>query len=69
MTLKLKIDSQNYEFDLSSYADQLKEKADIQEKSNLSDEEKNTLQQPALIVEEENYKLVITSFYLEESNE
>ena len=69
MTLKLKIDSQNYEFDLSNYADQLKEKADIQEKSNLSDEEKNTLQQPALIVEKENYKLVITSFYLEESNE
>jgi hypothetical protein len=64
MTLKLKIDSQNYEFDLSNYADQLKEKADLQEKSNLSDEEKNTLQQPALIVEEENYKIVITSFNL-----
>jgi hypothetical protein len=69
MTLKLKIDSQNYEFDLSNYADQLKEKADIQEKSNLSDEEKNTLQQPALIVEEENYKLAITSFNLEENKE
>lgn len=69
MTLKLKIDNQNYEFDLSSYADQLKEKSDLQEKSDLSDEEKNTLQQPALIVEKENYKLVITSFYLEESNE
>ena len=69
MTLKLKIDNQNHEFDLSNYADQLKEKSDLQKKSNLSDEEKNTLQQPALIVEKENYKLVITSFYLEESNE
>jgi hypothetical protein len=69
MTLKLKIDSQNYEFDLYNYADQLKEKADIQEKSNLSDEEKNTLQQPALILEEENYKLAITSFNLEENKE
>ena len=69
MTVKLKIDGQNYEFNLSNYADQLKEKADLQGKSSLSDEEKNTLQEPALIVEEENYKLVITSFYLEESNE
>ena len=69
MTLKLKIDNQNYEFDLSSYADQLKEKSDLQEKSDLSDEEKNTLQQPALIVEEENYKLAITSFNLEENKE
>ena len=69
MTLKLKIDSQNYEFDLSNYADQLKEKADLQEKSDLSDEEKNTIQQPALTLKEDNYKLVITSFNLEENKE
>ena len=69
MTLKLKIDNQNYEFNLSSYADQLKEKSDLQKKSDLSDEEKSILQQPAIILEEENYKLVITSFSLEESKE
>jgi hypothetical protein len=69
MTLKLKIDNQNYEFDLSSYADQLKEKSDLQKKSDLSDEEKSILQEPAIILEEENYKLVITSFSLEESKE
>jgi len=69
MTLKLKIDSQNYEFDLSNYVDQLKEKSDLQKKSDVSDEEKSILQQPAIILEEENYKLVITSFSLEESKE
>ena len=59
MTLKLNIENQNYNFDLSSYIDELKEK---------SDEYKWESWWPALILEENNYKLAITWFYIEESD-
>jgi hypothetical protein len=59
MILKLNIDDQEYEFNLTNYIDELKEKSEIYAKSDLTDEEKNILQQPALVLEEKNYKLVI----------
>lgn len=69
MTLKLDIDNQEYEFDLSDYIDELKEKSDIYAKSDLSEDEKNILQNPALILEEENYKFVITEIWMKEDKE
>ena len=69
MILKLDIDNEEYEFDLTSYINKLKEKSEIYAKSNLSEEEKNILQQPALILEKENYKLIITWFSIEEDKE
>lgn len=59
MTLTIKVDNQEYTLDLSSNLDELKEKSDLYTKSNLTSEEKEILKEPALIVSEENYKIVI----------
>lgn len=59
MILKLNIDDQEYEFNLTNYIDKLKEKSEIYAKSDLTDKERNILQQPALVLEEKNYKLTI----------
>ncbi len=69
MILKLQVDDQEYTLDLSSYIDELKEKADIYEKSDLSEEEKEILKKPALEVSEGNYKIVINWFSIEENKE
>ena len=65
LTLKLNIENQNYEFDLSSYLDELKNKSDEYE---WKAERKEASWWPALVLEENNYKLVINWFYLEESD-
>ena len=59
MILELNVDDQEYKFDLKNYIDEFKEKSEIYAKSDLTDEENNILQLPALILEKENYKLVI----------
>ena len=69
MVLKLQVDDQEYTLDLSSYLDEFKEKADIYEKSDLTEEEKEILKKPALEVSEENYKIVINGFSLEENKD
>ena len=69
MALKLQIDNQEYTLDLSNYLDELKEKADLYAKSDLTSEEKEILQWPALIISEENYKIVINWFSMEENKE
>ena len=65
LILKLNIENQNYEFDLSSYLDELKNKS---EEYEWKAERKETSWWPALVLEENNYKLVINWFYLEESD-
>ena len=65
LTLKLNIENQGYEFDLSSYLDELKNKSDEYEWRT---DDNKTSWWPALILEEDNYKLVINWFYLEESD-
>ena len=65
LTLKLNIENQNYEFDLSSYLDELKNKS---EEYEWKAERKEASWWPALVLEENNYKLVINWFYLEESD-
>ena len=65
LILKLNIENQNYEFDLSSYLDELKNKS---EEYEWKAERKEASWWPALIIEENNYKLVINWFYLEESD-
>ncbi len=65
LTLKLNIENQDYEFDLSSYIEELKNKSD---EYGWRAENKEILWWPALILEEENYKLVVTWFYLEEND-
>ena len=62
-TLKLKIDNQEYDFDLSNYIEELKDKSDANE---WKAERKEILWWPALILEEENYKLVITWFSMDD---
>ena len=69
MILKIDADDQEYTLDLSNKIEELKEKADIYAKSDLTDEEKELLQQPAKEVIEDNYKIVINWFNLEENKE
>ena len=69
MTFTIEVDNQEYTLDLSNYLDELKEKADLYAKSDLTSEEKEILQWPALIVSEENYKIVINWFSMEENKE
>ena len=69
MVLKLQVDNQEYTLDLSNYLDNLKEKSDVYKKSDLTDEEKEILKWPALEVSEENYKIVINWFSMEENKE
>lgn len=69
MVLKLKIEWQEYDFDLSNHIDELKDKSDIYAKSDLTEEEKIILQSPALVLEDDNYKLVIIWFSMEENKE
>jgi hypothetical protein len=59
MVLKFQVDNQEYSLDLSNHLDELKEKADIYAKSDLTKEEKEILKEPALLVSEENYKIAI----------
>lgn len=69
MILKFEIDWQKYDFDLSNHIDELKDKSDIYAKSDLTEEEKIILQSPALVLEDDNYKLVIIWFSMEENKE
>ena len=69
MILKFEIGWEKYEFDLSNHIDELKEKSDIYAKSDLTEDEKNILQSPALVLEDNNYKLVIIWFSMEENKE
>jgi hypothetical protein len=69
MTFKVQVDNKEYSLDLSGVLDELKEKADIYAKYDLTDEEKEILKKPALEVSEENYKIVINGFSLEENEE
>jgi len=69
MTFTIEVDGQEYIFDLSSHLDELKEKADVYAKSDLTNEEEKLLRNPALIVTEDNYKIVINWFSIEENKE
>jgi hypothetical protein len=63
------VDNSEYIIDLSPYLDELKGKADIYEKSSLTEDEKIILQNPAIIIDENNYRTVINSFSIEEKNQ
>ena len=67
--LNIEIDDQEYKVDLTDYLEELKEKSDIYAKSELTDEEKETLRNPALELTEPNYKVIINSFGIEENRE
>jgi hypothetical protein len=54
---------------LTDYLEELKEKSDIYAKSELTDEEEEILRNPALILTEPNYKVIINSFGIEENRE
>ena len=69
MILKIQVDNQEYTLNLSEHLDNLKEKSDIYKKSDLTEEEKEILKWPALEVTEENYKIVINWFSIEENKE
>ena len=69
MVLKLQVENEEYSLNLSDYLDELKEKADIYAKSDLTNEEKEILKMPALEVTEKNYKMVINWFSMEENKE
>ncbi len=62
-TRKINLDNQEYTINLTEYTQQLLEKADLYRKSDLTSEEELQLNQPALIIDWENYKLIITWFY------
>ena len=68
-TLNIEIDDQEYKVDLTDYLEELKEKADIYAKSELTDEEEEILRNPALVLTEPDYKVIIDSFGIEENRE
>ena len=68
-TLNIEIDDQEYNVDLTDYLEELKEKSDIYAKSELTDEEKEILRNPALVLTEYDYKVIIDSFGIEENRE
>ena len=68
-TLNIQVDDQEYNVDLTDYLEELKEKSDIYAKSELTDEEKEILRNPALVLTEPNYKVIINSFGIEENRE
>ena len=68
-TLNIEIDDQEYKVDLTDYLEELKKKSDIYAKSELTDEEEEILRNPALVLTEPNYKVIINSFGIEENRE
>ena len=68
-TLNIEIDDQEYKVDLTDYLEELKEKSDIYAKSKLTDEEKELLRNPALVLTESDYKVILDSFGIEENRE
>ena len=69
MVLKFQTNNQEYSLNLLDHLDELKEKADLYAKSDLTDEEQEILKAPALEVSEENYKIIINWFSIEENKE
>ena len=65
LVLALEFDGQEYKLDLSNYLDELKEKSDAYKDSSNADNQE-MLKNPALIVDEDGYRIVITWFYIEE---
>jgi hypothetical protein len=54
---------------LTDYLEELKEKSDIYAKSELTDEEKEILRNPALVLTEPDYKVIINNFGMNENKE
>ena len=69
MFLKLYVDDVEYKLDLSGVIEELEWKAGIYAKSDLTDEEEGILKEPALVILEENYKIVISWFSIEEDKD
>ena len=65
LVLVLELNDQEYKLDLSNYLDELKEKSDAYKDSSNADNQE-MLKNPALIVDEDGYRIVITWFYIEE---
>lgn len=61
-TLQLNLDNQKYEIDLSEHIDELLEKSSL-----YWDNDEQTHKQPALILEQDNYKLIISWFNWEKN--
>ena len=68
-TLNIEIDDQEYKVNLTDYLEELKEKSDIYAKSELTDEEEEILRNPALVLTESDYKVIINSFGIEKNRE
>jgi len=66
-TLNIQVDDQEYKVDLSNHIEELKEKSDIYAKSELTKEEEEILRNPALILTEPDYKVIINSFGMQEN--
>ena len=65
LVLALEFDGQEYKLDLSNYLDELKEKSDVYKDSSNADDQE-ILKNPALVVDEDDYRIIITWFYIEE---
>lgn len=65
--LRLNVDNQEYRINLSTHIEELKEKSDLYKKWDNTNEELNELKKPALILNWENYRLIITWFHWEQN--
>ncbi len=65
--LRININNKDYRIDLWNNIEQLKEKAELYKKWDFTGEESDELKNPALILDWENYRLIITWFHAEQS--
>ena len=61
--LKIDVDNDQYEINLSEYIPLFIEKSELYRKSDLTNEESKELNSPALVLDEENYRLIISWFH------
>ena len=66
--LVITLDDQEYTIDLSENIDELLQKAELNRKSYLTNEEKEILKDPALIVDKDDFRIIITWFSAQKNN-
>ena len=65
--LKLNIEDKEYKIDLSNYIEKMKEKSELYKKTGHTNEEEQQLKEPALIIDQDDYRLIISWFHWEQN--
>ena len=65
--LTIKVNNEEYKIDLSEHIQELIEKSELYRKSDPTNEDEEELKKPALILDWENYRLIVTWFHWEKN--